>query len=73
MASKFDVLKKRSLAAEEPGKVAKRGNPDYKQFAAYLPVDLHKQLQIRLAERGIELSQAAEEAITAWLGKGSGR
>jgi len=46
---------------------ARRGNPSYRQFSAYIPADLYKRLKMRIAEQDLELSVAVEQAIAAWL------
>ena len=72
--SRYDVLAKRISApveAEETAvsfsAAARRGNPSYRQFSAYIPADLYKRLKMRLAEQDLELSVAVEQAIAAWL------
>ena len=74
--SRYDVLAKRMsapvAAATEAGPVnlgmaARRGNPSYRQFSAYIPADLYKRLKMRIAEQDLELSVAVEQAIAAWL------
>jgi len=72
--SRYDILAKRSLQPVEPGAIsssvaARRGNPSYRQFSAYIPADLYKRLKMRLAEQELELSQAVENAIADWLAK----
>ena len=76
--SRYDVLAKRvsPQLAVEPGEgtfsaAARRGNPSYRQFSAYIPADLYKRLKMRLAEQEVELSQAVEQAIGEWLAKES--
>jgi hypothetical protein len=74
--SRYDVLDKRPAADDktqsiEKASLARRGNPDYRQFSAYVPLDLYRTLKVRLAERELDLSKAVEEAITDWLAKGS--
>jgi hypothetical protein len=74
--SRYDVLTKRA-AAKHQGEateheltaVTRRGNPGYRQFSAYVPLELYRTLKIRLAERELDLSQALEEAIRDWLAK----
>jgi hypothetical protein len=73
--SRYDILSTRSTAQEktqgiEKASVTRRGNPDYRQFSAYVPLDLYRMLKVRLAERELDLSEAVEEAITDWLAKG---
>jgi hypothetical protein len=46
---------------------ARRGNPSFRQFSAYIPADLYKRLKMRIAEQDLELSVAVEQAIAAWL------
>jgi hypothetical protein len=70
--SRYDVLAKRtSPVTENPtaGKLAssRRGNPAYRQFSAYIPVDLYRKLKVRLAESDMDLSEAVEQAVTTWL------
>jgi hypothetical protein len=73
--SRYDVLAKRptvgqgevKMGAQKP---SRRRNPDYRQFSAYVPLDLYRSLKMRLAEQELELSEAVEDAIRDWLGKG---
>jgi hypothetical protein len=73
--SRYDILAKRMsvpAAAAEPiaasfSVAARRGNPSYRQFSAYIPADLYKRLKMRIAEQDLELSVAVEQAIAAWL------
>ncbi len=73
--SRYDVLAKRMsvpvAAADEAAAAfhaaARRGNPSYRQFSAYIPAELYKRLKMRIAERDLELSVAVEQAIAAWL------
>jgi hypothetical protein len=73
--SRYDVLAKRPTAPQGEVKMgvqktsARRGNPDYRQFSAYVPHDLYRSLKMRLAEQELELSEAVEDAIRDWLGK----
>lgn len=71
--SRFDALKRSAPKAAEDtpaSAISRRGNPDYRQFSAYLPADLYRTFKVRLAERDLELSEAVEQAITDWLRKG---
>jgi hypothetical protein len=52
---------------------SKRGNPEYQQFSAYLPIGLYRRLKGHLASNGVELSDAVEDAVSAWLNKQEGR
>jgi hypothetical protein len=70
--SRYDVLAKRTSPTPQilgTGKsaAARRGNPAYRQFSAYLPADLYRALKVRLAECDIDLSQAVEQALTDWI------
>ncbi len=75
--SRYDVLKKRvQVEPDSPANVAiqssgaaKRGNPQYKQFSAYIPVDLYRRIKIRLAQDDRDLSDAVGEALSQWLGQ----
>jgi hypothetical protein len=72
--SRYDVLAKRPTALEKIGAekalaTTRRGNPDYRQFSAYIPIDLHRTLKVRLAQRELELSEAVEQALRDWLTK----
>jgi hypothetical protein len=67
-----------TLAVEAPDPVpakaasnAKRGNPDYRQFSAYIRADLYRRLKVRLAESDTDLSDAINEAVDLWLRKQS--
>ena len=53
------------------GKAAgsRRGNPSFRQFSAYIPVELYRKLKVRLAERDLDLSLAVEQAIADWIEK----
>jgi hypothetical protein len=73
--SRYDILAKRmSVPVASPdataaafNAAARRGNPSYRQFSAYIPADLYKRLKMRIAEQDLELSVAVEQAIAAWL------
>jgi hypothetical protein len=70
--SRYDVLAKRATPALEvsgPGKttVSRRGNPDYRQFSAYIPANLYRRLKVHLAERDLDLSLAVEQALPEWV------
>jgi len=70
--SRYDVLAKRTSPVSENPKVEKpansrRGNPAYRQFSAYIPVNLYRQLKVHLAESDMDLSEAVEQAVTTWL------
>lgn len=72
--SRYDVLAKRSTPRPEPGGIgkapaARRGNPAFRQFSAYLPIELYRQLKVRLAERDLDLSEAVEQAVSDWVQK----
>jgi hypothetical protein len=72
--SRYDVLAKRTSPTVESvatGKStsARRGNPAYRQFSAYIPADLYRKVKVQLAEREIDLSQAVEQALTEWVGR----
>jgi hypothetical protein len=78
---RYDVLTKRSgsaASAAESGEakaaaIARRGNPAYRQFSAYIPADLYRRLKVQLAERDLELSEGVEQALADWVQKQSGR
>jgi len=73
--SRYDILAKRMTAPVAAADAtvatftaaARRGNPSYRQFSAYIPADLYKRLKMRIAEQDLELSVAVEQAIAAWL------
>jgi hypothetical protein len=73
--SRYDILAKRMSVPAAAGDAtavsfsvaARRGNPSYRQFSAYIPTDLYKRLKMRIAEQDLELSVAVEQAIAAWL------
>jgi hypothetical protein len=70
--SRYDVLAKRQapLVSDQPDKPAaasRRSNPQYKQFSAYIPIDLYRKLKMRLVEKDLDLGEALEIAITDWL------
>jgi hypothetical protein len=75
--SRYDVLAKRPAVktAETPavvrpaGAVSRRGNPEYRQFSAFIPLDLYRRLKVRMAEKDLDLGQALEQAISDWLQK----
>jgi hypothetical protein len=76
--SRHDVLARRTPPAPEiigAGKpapaLARRGNPAYRQFSAYIPVELYRTLKVRLAESDMDLSEAVEQAIARWLTGGN--
>jgi hypothetical protein len=70
---RYDVLARRSAPKEAPEdapvQASRRGNPSYRQFSAYIPLDLYRKLKVRLAEEDLDLSEAIEQAIIAWLQK----
>jgi len=71
--SRYDILAKRMNVPTADATVtafsvaARRGNPSFRQFSAYIPADLYKRLKMRIAEQDLELSVAVEQAIAAWL------
>jgi hypothetical protein len=69
--SRYDVLAKRSAppAASGAGEAsaARRDNPGYRQFSAYIPTDLYRKVKVQLAERDLGLSAAVEQALTEWV------
>jgi hypothetical protein len=71
--SRYDVLAKRSAPASAAtsgaGKAsgARRGNPGYRQFSAYIPAELYRKVKVQLAERDLDLSEAVEHALTEWV------
>ena len=72
--SRYDILAKRSAPTPESVGTAKttaarRGNPAYRQFSAYIPLDLYRLLKVRLAERDLDLSEAVEHAVSDWVQK----
>jgi len=71
--SRYDVLAKRSAPASQSGAAgkitARRGNPAFRQFSAYIPGELYRLLKVRLAERDLDLSQAVEQALSDWVVK----
>jgi hypothetical protein len=77
---RYDVLTKRSTPVTSSGEfaeakaeaLARRGNPAYRQFSAYIPVDLYRRLKVQLAERDLDLSEGVEEALADWVQKQSG-
>jgi hypothetical protein len=77
---RYDVLTTRSTPAAsgdageaKAGAIARRGNPAYRQFSAYIPADLYRRLKVQLAERDLELSEGVEQALADWVEKQSGR
>lgn len=73
--SRYDILAKRSANPESAGTgkitAARRGNPAFRQFSAYIPIELYRLLKVRLAERDLDLSQAVEQAVSDWVEKGN--
>jgi len=74
--SRYDILAKRGTPSPESagaGKTtaARRGNPAFRQFSAYIPFELYRMLKVRLAERDLDLSQAVEQAVSDWVEKES--
>lgn len=71
--SRYDVLAKRStVAVSAPGEKssgARRGNPAFRQFSAYIPADLYRKVKVQLAERELDLSEAVEQALIDWVQK----
>lgn len=76
---RYDVLTKRAkpTSGGEGGAAntasARRGNPAYRQFSAYIPADLYRRLKVHLAERDLDLSEGVEQALADWVQKESGR
>ena len=74
--SRYDILAKRTapgtdLAGMGQPTPARRGNPAFRQFSAYIPIELYRLLKVRLAERDLDLSQAVEQAVSDWVEKGN--
>ncbi len=80
--SRFDALKKAKQSAEShiataPASVnvsgivhlKRRGNDQYKQFSAYVPLPMYRRLKGHLGATGIELSEAVEQALADWIEK----
>jgi len=72
--SRYDVLAKRNAPSPNSLEAAKataarRGNPAFRQFSAYIPIELYRTLKVRLAESDLDLSQAVEQAISDWVEK----
>ena len=81
--SRFDALKKAkqstdtySSGAVMPGadvpvsvNLKRRGNEQYKQFSAYIPLPMYRRLKAHLGASGIELSAAVEQALSDWIEK----
>lgn len=78
---RYDVLTKRSMraladqgaAAAAKAAIARRGNPAYRQFSAYIPADLYRRLKVQLAEHDLDLSEGVEQALEEWVQKRSSR
>ncbi|HWQ96467.1 MAG TPA: hypothetical protein VN538_00040 [Clostridia bacterium] len=71
---RFNVLKSQRetaapASAAGSSKATRRGNPAYRQFSAYIPVDLYRQLKVTLAAGDMDLSEAVERAVSEWLAK----
>lgn len=70
---RYDVLTKRSTpasadeAAAAKAAIARRGNPAYRQFSAYIPADLYRRLKVQLAEHDLDLSEGVEQALEEWV------
>lgn len=76
--SRYDVSAKRTAPAAEifgAGKTVptstRRGNPAYRQFSAYIPVEIYRAIKVRLAESDMDLSEAVEQALAQWLTSGN--
>jgi hypothetical protein len=72
--SRFDVLSKRATPArtqEEKTPGARRTNPGYRQFSAYIPTELYRRVKVRIAEQDLDLSEAVEHALDLWLKQAS--
>jgi hypothetical protein len=79
--SRFDALKKAKRSAETEvsalaipntsgvGPLKRRGNEQYKQFSAYVPLPMYRKLKGHLGATGIELSEAVEQALADWIEK----
>ncbi len=52
-----------------PRPPGKRGNPDHKQFTAYIRRDTHHQVKLALLRelKGRQFSDLVEELLCAWL------
>lgn len=68
---RFDALATRRgpvlSTTAKSGVLRKRGNPDYRQFSAYLPVEMYRGLKQRVAGTDLDLSEAVEQAVAEWL------
>ena len=81
--SRFDALKKAKQSTDSytsstvvagdkvpiPGSLKRRGNEQYKQFSAYIPLPMYRRLKAHLGATGIELSVAVEQALSDWIEK----
>ena len=81
--SRFDALKKAKQATDSNASGAvmpagsvpvsvtlkRRGNEQYKQFSAYIPLPMYRRLKAHLGASGTELSAAVEQALSEWIEK----
>lgn len=81
--SRFDALKKAKQSTDSyasttvpaapnvPVAVSpkRRGNEQYKQFSAYIPLPMYRRLKAHLGATGTELSVAVEQALSEWIEK----
>jgi hypothetical protein len=81
--SRFDALKKAKQSPENhtssivaaaenlpiPTSLKRRGNQQYKQFSAYIPLPMYRRLKAHLGATGVELSVAVEQALSDWMEK----
>jgi hypothetical protein len=80
--SRFDALKKAKQSTDSytsstasadnvpiAGNLKRRGNEQYKQFSAYIPLPMYRRLKAHLGATGTELSVAVEQALSEWIEK----
>lgn len=50
-----------------PPAPAKSSNPDYQRTTIYIPKELHRQLKLKSAEKGLEMSDVFTSLLKQWL------
>lgn len=66
-AKKADPKRRSELSTAPPPAPAKSSNPDYQRTTIYIPKELHRQLKLRSAETGLEMSDVFTSLLKQWL------
>ena len=66
-AKKAAPKRRSELSTAPPPAPAKSSNPDYQRTTIYIPKELHRQLKLRSAETGLEMSDVFTSLLKQWL------